>query len=389
MTARFLIMVLSCSATFWLVLYAAAFALDPTGLLRVDDTGAVTLSRKSICASPEIWKPLAFARSGARTVFLGTSRVAWGLNGSYGEFPGTFGKSFNFGLIGVSIQDVAALATQIMNQQSAELLILGIDYGMFHSDHQGLSVTIPERDKARDRLSFFTHTALSREVLRQTLHVGCGAYEFDPGTGTIWPRISNAEAYNKRLHLEFDGWLIRYASCFGTNCRKTGYQKSLDALRGLVSLAAQSQTKLMVFINPLPALHLELIHQTDAAGRFEQWKRDVAMIVTADDGGFVAPVRDFAVFAAETSDNLPLPPGSTDRVPGFMDFDHYSRGLGQIVQNNLVSSSSDNFFGAALRVETIESHLKMDRAARALWEAMHPHEISRLQKRMKLLHPRQ
>lgn len=371
MTSRFLILVLCWSACLWIVLGGAAVALDPAGVR--------ASHRARTCASMETWKLPAFARSGARTVILGNSRVALGMDATLRAPLGASAPSFNLALPAATVPEVSRMATSLVNGRSADTIVLGLDYGMFLGrPDQGRALT-----GERDVLGASAEPVLpSRVEMRQVLNVACTPYEFDPATGTVWSRASNQIAFENALHLQ----LVDYARCGGGECDAGGYRPSLDALRTLVRLAVRSETRLVVFINPLPALHLEGIRLAGAAAHFEQWKRDLAGIIREDGDRLADPARDFAVFAAESWDSKPVSPEALQSGVGFLDVSHYTMGLGRIVQRHLVSAPGDALFGAPLHPETVESHLQRDRAARATWAATHPREIARLKQRVELLH---
>jgi hypothetical protein len=220
----------------------------------------------------------------------------------------------------------------------------------------------------------------SRAEMRQVLNVACVPYEFDPRSGTVWWQRSNEIPFEKALHPQ----LARYARCGRGEC-DARYPADLEALRALVRAASRSGTRLVFFINPLPALHLEGIRAVGAGPHFERWKRDVATIVHAEGGASTSALRDFAVFAPEVWRDGPVPPASSESVAGFLDVSHYTHGLGRIVQARLASPPGDDLFGAALHPGNVERHIQRDRAARDAWVARHAREIARLRERARSL----
>lgn len=368
MPARFLAWVVGWSVLLWAALWGATIVLDPAGA-RAEHRGRT-------CAPLEMWKLRAFERSGARTAILGNSRVALGMDATRGWPPGAAASTFNLGLPGAAAADVTRLAGDVIERRAADTLVIGLDYGMFIGGRDAGRGLDEERDRLRGGTSLAEPGWLSRAEMRQVLNVACIPYEFDPRSGTVWWQRSSDVPFEKALHAQ----LARYARCGRGEC-DAAYRSDLESLRALVRSATRSGTRLVMFINPLPALHLEGIRVAGAGPHFERWKRDMAAIVHEEGGA--SALRDFAVFAPEVSHNRPERPEASESVAGFLDVSHYTLGLGRIVQGQLASSSVDDLFGAPLHPGSVERHLQRDRAARDAWAARHPQEIARLRERLR------
>ncbi len=167
---------------------------------------------------------------------------------------------------------------------------------------------------------------------------------------------------------------------------RSPYAANMQALRTLIETAARSRTRLVMFVNPLPAPFLEIVRLTGHEGRFEQWKRDVAALAAVRGEESPVPARDFAVYAKETNDPFPPVVSTLADLRGFFEMSHYTPALGAVELKRLFQGTEEgDLFGAPLEPGTIDAHLAAARKAGVAYRATHPQEVAWIERRTAIL----
>ncbi len=392
MARRFILFLSAWVLVLGTALGILTYLVDPTGILHWLDPAGARLCPPGIYGISYAAKPVAFAASGLRTAALGTSRVELGIDVSDPLLIGNAGAAFNLALPGADMRAVSGLAVDAMTRGLLDTIVLGLDYGMFVNASDRPS-GIPRLETSFDRFLLLVSAlaapgsakaAIRMIVLRCPTAANRVDGQFRPEAfvsqewASAWElkRETLPDAYIK------DYWMHNEEFDSG----RSPYAANLQALGKLVETAARSRTRLVMFVNPLPAPLLEIVRVTGQQDRFEQWKRDIAALAAARVEERPLPLRDFAVYAGETNDPFPPRVSTLADLRGFFEMSHFTPALGALVLKRLFGQSAEGgLFGAPLEPGSIDAHLAAARRAGEEYRATHPHDVAWIERRAAIL----
>lgn len=147
----------------------------------------------------------------------------------------------------------------------------------------------------------------------------------------------------------------------------------MQSLRHFLATCREHRIELTLAINPVHALDLELLQAAQKWDIFEQWKRDVVQIVTAEAPGGEVMVWDFTGYAGVPAEEIP-PAGSTNRMKFYFENSHYTPVTGALMLDRIYGLAT-NDFGVKISPANIDAHLETIRVQRESYVAGHPGEV--------------
>lgn len=313
-----------------------------------------------------LFKSVEVTKIRPKIIFLGSSRVQWGLDPNY---PGLSDPqtSYNLGLQASNMYVVRRYFEHaLFNQPELKQVILGIDFLMFNQLIKPTTAFSETRLNKRhiaiqDAINIlFSITALqtSKETIDTNLKYADSDYIFVNrfmAKDSIF--VKGRMVIDERT--EIPGSQEKFIRNMARGFRYfTPYQFSasnLDDLKSIVKTCQERGIDLKIFITPSHAIDLEAIRVNGWWSDFEQWKREVSK---------VAPVWDFADYNSITTESI------SNDMTYFIDSFHFNHIAGNLILNRLLPYQLKEVpedFGVLITEKNIESHLRKIRDEREIW----------------------
>jgi hypothetical protein len=326
--------------------------IDPYGIFATPVIKKFNVIKPEKENSDRLYKAFDIRRIKPTTIFLGSSRVATGLNSNHPAFSNpelTYNSGFQ---AGNTYEILRYLEHAIAQQPELERVILGIDFFMFNSNLAN------RQTFSEDRLGTkFPY----KDILNATLSLDTLVASKDTLKANITPNYKS-DRLNKTID-RFKFWLSGFLSNDELYKTYSLSQERLDNLQAIVTLCQQHDIELKIFISPTHATQYEAIAAANLWSTFELWKREITKIT---------PVWDFSGYNSITTEPI------GDRMIYYIDNSHYSQTTGDLVIDRLLSWQTESLpkdFGVYLTSETVESHLNKIRSERKLWQDNNPQEV--------------
>ena len=155
-------------------------------------------------------------------------------------------------------------------------------------------------------------------------------------------------------------------------------EQRLQLFREMIRRCRERGIDLIVFIPPVHALQLETIRVAQLWPVFEQWKRDLAQLMSSEDAA--VPLWDFSGYSGPRAEKVPPNGDKTTRMRWFIDSSHFTPALGQVVLKQLLAprtlaeQTSAEAIGV-LSPAKVENDLDQIRRDRETYAASHPDEV--------------
>lgn len=184
---------------------------------------------------------------------------------------------------------------------------------------------------------------------------GFNVREMSPGT-------SHRTLFHKSLRALAHGYAVQRPAA-----------DEMKALHDLIASCRDHGIGLTLAINPVHALDLELFIAGKSWPHFEQWKRDVVMMVH-ELGATNVVVWDFTGYWKPTTEQVPPAGDTTTRMRFYFENSHYRPALGTLMLDRIFLGST-NAFGAKISAENIEAHLQRLRQEREAYARSHADDV--------------
>ena len=313
-----------------------------------------------------------------KVIFLGSSRVQWGLDPTHPSFSNNK-ITYNLGLQAPNMYVISRYFEHALtNQPQLEKVILGIDFLMFS---QSVKTTAAFREtrlgKGYTDIQDLINILFSIDALnnsKKTLKVNLNS----PNNEAIFIDrfVVKDRVFMKGMlvldeQTKIPGSLHNFTRNMARGFKKHNpYHLSSDSLKYLQKIVNKCREKgieLEIFITPSHALDLEAIRIRGEWSDFEQWKREVSKI---------APVWDFSSY-----NSISTEPISND-MKYFIDSFHFNQEAGNLILDRLLSEQGSKVppdFGIPIAPENIESHLAKIRTEREVWARKNPDLVKLVQ----------
>jgi hypothetical protein len=339
------------------------FLIDPYGTFNTPNLFGINHSKPKKDNNDRLFKALDIIRIKPVTIILGSSRTKQGINPNHPALVNVQ-PVYNLAINGPNAYEVLRyLQHAISNQKNIKEVILGIDFFMFNktlknqpsfSESRLETQFISPQDAIN---SLFSWDAISAS--QNTIIESLKESDRDPDYG------ENGFMPNRNVNKGITKWRFEQAIKLYFELH-SDYQFSEDYLndfREIVELCQKYGITLKVFISPSHATDREAIYVTGKWDIFENWLRKVVQIT---------PVWDFADYNSITTEPM------GDRMKNYADYSHYTKPIGDLILNRILSYHEDKVpadFGVLLTPENIEAHLRKLRQDREVWSQQHPDEV--------------
>lgn len=330
--------------------------MDATGLI-----GAPLIDGINQVKSPgndRFFKPLAVDLRKPRTIFIGTSRVAVGLNPH--DLPAA--NAYNLGLLGSTVPEHIAFARYAIDVAPVDRLVFGLDFASFVD---------PTEYSSSFRLAILRRHAfwralpellLSQSELLQSRNTFTHSRRHDPPRYApdgmlIAANERRAPPDPKIRALEK---VAQYAAAYHWAIPPDAALGDLD--RFLAGLPPR--VKPYLYITPAHAVLGEALAPAGLVSGYEAWLRRVVEICDARN----VPVWDFNGYNRITTQPLAL--SGRD----FVDGAHTRPEIGKLILGTLLQGATVADFGVRLRPETIPGYLAAQREAAEAWRRANPND---------------
>ena len=339
-----------------LVGVVAAFnaLMDPTGLLGTPAIDGVNQVKSP--GNDRFFKPLAVERRQPRTIFVGTSRVAVGLDPH--DLPGA--DAYNLGLLGSTVPEHIAFARYAIDNAPVERLVFGLDFASF-VDRARFSTAfhlailekyafwraLPDLLLSQSQLlqSRVTFTQSRRHEKPRYADDGMliAANEHRDDPDPTVRAISKVEQYT-RFYL----W----------GGRPDDTLADFDAF--LAGVPPRVAT--YVYITPAHAALYEALKPAGLTPEYEAWLRRVTDICAQRH----VTLWDFNGYNHVTT--VPL----AASAESFIDGAHTTPAIGRLILAAMLQGASVPDFGVRMTSEMLTGYLAAQRTAGDLWRRDHP-----------------
>lgn len=375
-----------------LVLAVGAFSVivDPYRIFRTPQVSWFN-AHKSAAANQEwLYKVYELNRVAPRTVLLGSSRVAVGMDARSSSWPPDRWPVYNLGLGSAMPYASFRYLQHLMTNHIPESVIVGLDFEYFldvlESQHAAagdfesrLAVNSdgsPNRNVGRQQLLDFAQIALSSDSLSDSFATVIGNIEGDT-SDTADGNESDQELFRERVKT---GTFPRMEWIDVVNARRFSGDRNQFAmadLRALLDLCEAHGTRVTLYIHPMPADTMEMMDLLGYWPMFEDWKRELVRVASqyphreTAEGIVLWDFSDYDTYSTETV----RPDGRV--MHWFWESWHYTRALGDLVVGRMFDGSTAHF-GAVLTTVNIESHLMQIRQRRQQYRMSHRADIDRV-----------
>lgn len=340
-----------------------------------------------------------------RTIALGSSRVIGGIDPEHPGWNPSLRPVYNLGIPSACMDEMLRYFKIALDCNKVEQVVVGLDFYMFnvhqmaairrmHLDQQEWG---PSLDSAG---SFYAHTLLtttsflaSYDTLRSQDPIRHPS--FMANGQMVWTSdLRRARKYGQRVRFrESEGVFLgdvlrpepdhRFAF-FDPSSGKSAF----EYFRRFLRLALQNNVDLKLFICPVHARHLEVIIQAGLWQQFEQWKRELVLIIEQET--LKAPVSDpfflwdFSGYNPITTEPVP-PLGDTDTLMAYYwDSSHFKNDVGNLILDRLFDLKDPNRFipkdfGRVIDTENIEMHLLEIKKRQQAYRQTHFDEIKEIE----------
>jgi len=348
-------------AFFVLLGVVAAFngLMDATGLLGAPLIDGVNQVKSY--GNDRFFKPLAVARRQPDTVFVGTSRVAVGLDPH--DLPGA--NAYNLGLLGSTVPEHIAFARYAIDNAPVQRLVFGLDFASFVD---------PSRYSSAFRLAILRPHAfwralpdllLSQSELLQSRVTLTHSRRHDP------PRFAaDGMLIAANEHGDDPDPVVRairkvqqYARFYHWAGPPDGPLGDFDAfLAGL-----PPRVSAYVYVTPAHAVLGEALKPAGLGPEYEDWLRRVTAICAAHH----VPLWDFNGYNRITTESL------SSSAHDFVDGAHTTPEIGRLILAALLDGGAGPDFGVRLRPDTMTGYLAAQHTAAEAWRRDQPDDWRR------------
>ena len=348
--------------------------IDPYGIIGGPAFAGLNQEKPKEASHVRLFKAVDTFRISPRAVFLGTSRVEYGLDPDHPALA-TYQPVYNLGLPDSNAyEQLRYLEHAIANQPDLELVVLGLDFFSYNTQN----VTEADfRNKRLERnrllLDDFLSVTLSADALDASIDTVIEnadqdqEFPYDPD-GMRNEAFFTSQKPTIEVFREYIGTYLKQPHLYGNYSLST---EMLGNLKAIVELCEKHDVELKVFISPSHASQLEAIYVAGLWSVFEEWKRRVVEIT---------PAWDFSVYDPITTEPI------TAEMQYFKDSVHYREEVGDLILNRMLKYRENDVsegFGVLLTSDNITAHLAEVRSDREHWLAQNS-EVAEMVQELKL-----
>lgn len=361
--------------------------IDPYSLLNMPRFPGLNARKPAVDTEQRLMKAYDVFRERPRTLILGSSRAALGIDALSAAWTNHERPVYNLAFGEGSPYMAYRYLQHVISRQSVSMVVMGLELeyflrGFHDQDYEFESHLSVERDGTprwnswihlRDQglglasLGAFTDSisTMSANWLKDSSDMRSGNWHW-----TDLPQRLSAWG----AHAQFTMTDILAAPLYG---RRELATATMDTVRNILDLCESRHIRIIIFISPAHADELELMHLTGMWPVFEQWESELAALVALHGkmGNRDLPVLwDFTGYDSFTEESVLRRRWS---LKWFMEPAHYSREMGDVIIRRLLNRDDSNF-GAVVTSENVQSHLQELRREREAYRLQHPVDAVRV-----------
>jgi hypothetical protein len=304
-------------------------------------------------------------------VILGTSRPKAGLPARHPAYGSN--RVCNLAVDAARMSEAAAMVEYVARRQPVRHFVLFLDFAMFRSSTFYMYDFAESR--FNPRVSLFEYhcknligsgafdrswQATSRRLLGRELRPGQtnGFYAH-----RLRPNTAQRELFGRELR----------SVAFAYSAMRPA-QEQLDHFRRVLRFCRAQRIQLTLVMNPVHALDLELWRAGGNWEGLENWKRGIVALVNQEGLTDSVPVWDFSGYSTFTTEPLPPPADTKQRMQFYYESSHYTPALGGIVLERILGQVT-NDLGRTISTASIEEHLQSIRKDREAYARTHAEEV--------------
>jgi hypothetical protein len=371
------------------VVVAAIFnaVVDPYILLNMPRIAGFNARKPAVDTEQRLMKAYDVMRARPKTVILGSSRAALGMDANDPAWPKEVDPVYNLAFGEGSPYMAYRYLQHVVSRQRVSTVIFGLEFEYF------LIKLRPEDQEFESRLAVRRDGSQNhneRQYLRDLLR---NEFGLDSLTDSLTTLAANFQGKSSDLRMGNWYWsdLSDRLAGWGTYAQvamsdvleapqyygRRADPATMEDVTALLDLCKSHGTRVVIFISPAHSDQLEILHLAGQWPAFEQWIRDlVTLVAKYPDAVGVSAVSlwDFTAYDSYTTESV-----SRDghALRWFMEPNHYSRQLGNVIIKR-ISGDNDVHFGVLLTSGNVGSHIEEIRRQRSEYHEQHQADARRV-----------
>lgn len=320
------------------------------------------------------------------TLILGSSRLLLGINPDNRNFNSH--SIYNLGFTGIRLAEYERVLRYIEETQDIKTLYFGLDFLSFNKDRKYFG--------DYKKSLFMDNKSYVFGLLDYLLSIKTGAQ-------SIANSVLSLKSEEEIRHTNDKGFIvgmnsrINYGKVFEReiirNLATAEHEYVYDyegekSLKKHLEKLAQKSVNVVLFIPPVHAMKLEVIHQNDQFEHFEQWKRNLVSLseqVSREQNSNII-LWDFTGYNKFSTERIPHKDESDKQMKFFWEASHFKEVIGDLIIDSIINGT-DNDIGAILNSENISGHLLKIRQGRAQYLNGNPDVVQILDSIVASQHP--
>jgi hypothetical protein len=370
----------------WLAVTLGALATVATMNLLVDPLGAhpgihlKAFDSYRYVINDRIPKAEMARRGDWEVIVLGSSRAKAGFPGAHPFF--LTNKTCNLSLDAATFPEVFAAFDLARRCNPLKHVVLGLDFYMFSQGDPGILDFQESRFNTNlDLFLYYSKQLLGIASTRMTLDtlgdkLAGKKIDLQERFGFAGPKLPSGVSQ----HDLFDKMLRQMGS--GYALQKFNVTR-MDLVRQIVRTCRDRHIDLKMAIMPVHALDIELLHAVGRWNEFEQWKTNLADIVTIDGAGGQVALWDFSGYSGPPTEKVPPAGDTVSRMKYYFENSHCLPVVGGMMLDKMFGPPGTNEFGVLLNRTNCQAHLTRILEDRAAFAKAHPDDMAWLQRIVK------
>lgn len=376
--------------------FGAAVALintivDPYLLFNRPRTTEFNARKPAVFDNEHLIKAYDVLRFKPKTLLLGTSSMAMGVDALSDAWPFSARPVYNLGMPGEGAFGIRRYLQHVLATEHPQTVVLGLAFRdfftLFQPKHEPpfesrLAVTdsgVPTPYLLRQRVDDIAYATLSLDTLLEsfdTLRGNLGGDSSDIVSGNVDPYWHRSKAhmdgaYSLVVLTDF-GYVQLY--------RDTTFEdKVWTDVRQIFDLCREHEINLTVILEPAHVDELEVIDMVGKWNLVEQWKREFTKLASEygdHEGRPRVELWDFFGYDAYSTESVP---NTKTMLRWFLSPSHYTHALGDLMVRR-ISGSGDPSFGVKLTPDTIDARLAEVRRERTVYRSGEKRDVERVRK---------
>ena len=343
------------------------------------------------------FKPLSHGSRVQRSLFLnngkfdaliaGTSRAEVGIDPTHPKLNNY--KTYNLALIGANIFETRKALQFAQKHQDIKLLIWGMDFLAFNSNvltqyDYKLSLFADESNIYRIYpgylMSFKTLKSSFKTIKMNFFGTALDTYMRADGFRVITPkrRVRARHTFRRTIKSGFLGNDYTYSNFAYDDLRISLIKETLEQY-------SKNGARSVLFISPIHAWQLELIHQLGLFDLYKQMKRDLLDMVSvfnAEHKSSHVFLWDFGTYHPVTTENVPSEDDPEVQMKWFWESTHFKKKLGDRILD-LILGPPDGprkipGFGVLLSQNNINREFAELERKKLIYQREHPEDVQEI-----------